>query len=32
MSFDYEKLRREVSWDVARRELGWTENQPINLS
>ncbi len=28
---DYEKLRREITWDVAQRELGWTEGQPLNL-
>jgi acetyl-CoA synthetase len=30
--FDYERLRREVSWDLARRELGLGDGQPVNLS
>jgi acetyl-CoA synthetase len=29
--FDYERLRREITWDVARRELGYTDGSPINL-
>ncbi len=29
--FDYERLRREITWDVARRELGIGEGAPINL-
>jgi acetyl-CoA synthetase len=28
---DYARLRREISWDVAKRELGYTEGSPINL-
>ncbi|MBZ5637878.1 MAG: acetate--CoA ligase [Acidobacteriia bacterium] len=31
-SFDYERLRREITWDVARRELGLSEGAPLNLS
>ena len=31
MSVDYEKLRQEVNWDVAKRELGYREGEPINL-
>ncbi len=30
--FDYERLRREVSWDLARRELGLGDGKPVNLS
>ncbi len=30
--FDYERLRRDVSWDLARRELNLGNGQPINLS
>jgi acetyl-CoA synthetase len=29
---EYERLRREITWDVARRELGLGEGQPINLA
>ena len=31
MSFDYEKLRRETSWDQAKGELGHREGEPLNL-
>ncbi len=31
-AFDYERLRREITWDAARRELGWSEGQPINIA
>ncbi len=31
-SFDYDTLRAEISWDLARRELGCSENEPINLA
>lgn len=31
-AFDYERLRRELTWDVARRELGWNDGEPINLA
>jgi acetyl-CoA synthetase len=30
--FDYERLRHEITWDVARRELGLPEGQPVNLA
>jgi len=32
MAFDYEQLRRDVSWDVAKRELGYTDGEPLNLA
>ena len=32
MAFDYEKLRREISWDLAKKELGYKDGDPINLS
>jgi len=28
---DYNRLRREITWDVARRELGYTDNATLNL-
>jgi len=31
MVFDYEQLRREVSWDVAKRELGYTDGDTLNI-
>ncbi len=30
-AIDYRKLRQDISWDVARRELGCTEGGPVNL-
>ncbi len=30
--FDYTRLRREVSWDLAKRELGYKDGEPINLA
>ena len=30
-SIDYESLRRELSWDVARTELGLVEGEPVNI-
>ncbi len=32
MTFDYEKLRRELSWDLAKKELGYEEGGPVNLA
>jgi acetyl-CoA synthetase len=32
MAFDYEQLRRDVSWDVATRELGWMDGEPLNIA
>ena len=32
MSFDYEQLRRDLSWDTAKRDLGWTDGQAINIA
>jgi acetyl-CoA synthetase len=32
VGIDYEELRRTVTWDRAKEELGWREGQPINLS
>ena len=32
MAFDYEKLRREISWDLAKKELGYRDGDPINLA
>ncbi len=32
MTFDYEQLRRDVSWDVAKRELGYADGDPINIA
>ena len=31
-AIDYERLRREISWDLARRELGYQDRAPINLA
>ncbi|MBE3088058.1 MAG: acetate--CoA ligase [Chloroflexi bacterium] len=31
-AIDYQQLRRDITWDVARRELGLTEHAPINLA
>jgi len=31
MAVDYEQLRRDVTWDVARRDLGYVEGAPLNL-
>lgn len=31
MAFDYEQLRHDVSWNVAERELGWTDGLPLNI-
>jgi acetyl-CoA synthetase len=30
--FDYEKARAEITWASAKRELGWRDGQPLNLS
>jgi acetyl-CoA synthetase len=32
MAFDYDALRREVSWDLAKRDLSYREGEPLNLS
>jgi acetyl-CoA synthetase len=32
MNFDYEQLRRDVSWDVAKRELGYADGDAINIA
>ena len=32
MPFDYEQLRRELTWDVAKRELGYREGDPLNIA
>jgi acetyl-CoA synthetase len=32
MTFDYEQLRRDVSWDVAKRELGYADGDAINIA
>jgi hypothetical protein len=29
---DYQQLRQEVSWDLARKELGYRDHAPINLA
>ena len=31
MAFDYEKLRKETTWDVSKKELGYKEGEPINI-
>jgi acetyl-CoA synthetase len=31
MHADYEQLRRDISWDGAKRELGYREGAPLNL-
>jgi acetyl-CoA synthetase len=31
-TFDYEALRREVTWDRAKQELGYTEGAPVNIA
>jgi acetyl-CoA synthetase len=31
MTFDYDRLRRELSWDQAKGELGHREGEPLNL-
>ena len=31
MAVDYEQLRRDITWDVAERELGYVEGAPLNL-
>ncbi len=31
-SIDYVRLRRDMSWDVAKRELGYAEGDPVNLA
>ena len=28
---DYESLRRELNWDVARKDLGLSEGEPVNI-
>jgi acetyl-CoA synthetase len=32
MPFDYEQLRRDVSWDVAKRELAYRDGEPLNIA
>jgi acetyl-CoA synthetase len=32
MAFDYRQLRREVTWDMARRALGWRQGAPLNIA
>jgi acetyl-CoA synthetase len=32
MEFDYEKLRRDISWDLAKKELGFQDGDPLNLA
>ena len=32
MAFDYEKLRRDISWDMAKKELAYKDGDPINLA
>ncbi len=32
MAFDYERLRRDLTWDVAKRELGHTDGRPLNIA
>ena len=29
---DYQRLRQEITWELARRELGYREHAPINLA
>ena len=31
MPFDYEQLRRDVSWDVAKRDLGYRDGDTLNI-
>lgn len=31
-AIDYEELRRTITWDVSRRELGYTDGAPINIA
>ena len=31
MAVDYEQLRREMTWDVARHELGYTDGGTVNI-
>jgi acetyl-CoA synthetase len=31
MPFDYDKLRQEQTWDLAKRELGHGEGEPVNI-
>ncbi|MFB3854900.1 MAG: acetate--CoA ligase [Vicinamibacterales bacterium] len=31
-TFDFDRLRQEVTWDVARKELGYVEGAPINIA
>jgi acetyl-CoA synthetase len=31
MPVDYQQMRRDVTWDVARRELGYTEDGTVNI-
>ena len=31
MSFDYDQLRRDISWARAERELGYREGDPVNI-
>ena len=30
--FDYEHARKEITWETARKELGYTEGAPINIA
>jgi len=32
MAASYEQLRREVTWDLAKRELGYRDGEPINIA
>jgi acetyl-CoA synthetase len=32
MPFDYEQLRRDVSWDLAERELEYRDGEPLNIA
>jgi len=32
MATDYEQLRREITWDVAKRELGYHDGDSLNLA
>jgi acetyl-CoA synthetase len=31
MAFDYERLRRDVTWDSAKTGLGWVDGAPLNI-
>jgi acetyl-CoA synthetase len=32
MAFDYETLRRDISWDIAKKQLGYKDGDTINLA